>query len=204
MSARIALDPAAMVDEAVRGRLEALPDMVRVRGDAVPLDYEIQAGEGVARVRLREGQAKRLRDGRPATARPPAPVRGPARPTRATAGRHRSPTLQAALRRAPRTDRVGRGWGQVPARPPRASRSGAARSGAGRRRTSRPTGSPSVGPGPLTIHCAPVDPPNVMKERGRCRAHRLRRPKRVRHPRDRLKRLRQLRRDFARRFHVHL
>ena len=58
---RFALDPAALVDQPTRQRLEALPGMVRIRGDAAPLDYELQDGEGVARVRLREGQAKRLR-----------------------------------------------------------------------------------------------------------------------------------------------
>ena len=35
--------------------------MMRIRGDAAPLDYEVVDGEGIARVRLREGQAKRLR-----------------------------------------------------------------------------------------------------------------------------------------------
>jgi len=63
LATRIALDPAAFVDEATRAALEALPAMVRVRGDAAPLDYEVEDGRGVARVRLREGQAKRLRDG---------------------------------------------------------------------------------------------------------------------------------------------
>src|SRR5688500_4472068 len=58
---RIGLEPAELVDPATRERLDALPSMVRVRGDAAPLDYEVQDGEGVARIRLREGQAKRLR-----------------------------------------------------------------------------------------------------------------------------------------------
>jgi ATP-dependent helicase HrpA len=58
---RFALNPAALVDADVRERLEALPQRVHLKGDAVPLDYEIQNGEGVARVRLREGQARRLR-----------------------------------------------------------------------------------------------------------------------------------------------
>src|SRR6185295_12795237 len=63
LHARIALDPPALVDEPTRTRLDALPAMVRVRGDAVPLDYELADGAGIARVRLREGQAKRLRAG---------------------------------------------------------------------------------------------------------------------------------------------
>ena len=58
---RIALDPATLVDQSTRDRLTALPGMVRVRGDAAPVEYELQDGEGVARIRLREGQAKRLR-----------------------------------------------------------------------------------------------------------------------------------------------
>jgi hypothetical protein len=63
LSTRIALDPEAIVDEATRALLDALPGMIRVRGDAVPLDYEVEDGAGVARVRLREGQARRLREG---------------------------------------------------------------------------------------------------------------------------------------------
>jgi hypothetical protein len=58
---RLALDPTALVEEPIRRRLDALPGMVRVRGDAAPVEYELQNGEGVARVHLREGQAKRLR-----------------------------------------------------------------------------------------------------------------------------------------------
>jgi hypothetical protein len=63
LGTRVGLDPETLVDEGTRARLDALPGMVRVRGDAVPLDYEVEAGQGVARVRLKEGQAKRLRDG---------------------------------------------------------------------------------------------------------------------------------------------
>jgi ATP-dependent helicase HrpA len=57
---RLALDPAELVDEATRTALEALPDSVHLRGDTVPLDYEVENGDGVVRVRLREGQARRL------------------------------------------------------------------------------------------------------------------------------------------------
>ena len=49
-----------MIGEADRRRLDALPSMVRLHGDAVPLDYELHAGTGVVRLRLREGQARRL------------------------------------------------------------------------------------------------------------------------------------------------
>jgi len=56
----LALEPEAMIGEADRRRLDALPSMVRLHGDAVPLDYELHAGTGVVRLRLREGQARRL------------------------------------------------------------------------------------------------------------------------------------------------
>jgi hypothetical protein len=58
---RVSIDSAELVDQRTRERLAALPTRLHVRGDAVPLDYEIENGQGVARVRLREGQAKRLR-----------------------------------------------------------------------------------------------------------------------------------------------
>ncbi|HEX5386711.1 MAG TPA: helicase-related protein [Gemmatimonadales bacterium] len=57
---RLALDPAALVDAALRTRLAELPASVRLKGDAVPLEYDIESGEPVVRVRLREGQARRL------------------------------------------------------------------------------------------------------------------------------------------------
>ena len=101
---RIALDPLALIDEATRGRLDALPAMIRLRGDAAPLDYELADGQGVARVRLREGQAKRLRDGDiPPLDRPLrfAVMRGRHEPVLADT----VADLQSALRRAPRPPR---------------------------------------------------------------------------------------------------
>ncbi|HEY3011374.1 MAG TPA: DEAD/DEAH box helicase [Gemmatimonadales bacterium] len=98
---RIVLDPAELVDSATREQLEALPGRLHLRGDAVPLDYEIQAGEGVARVRLREGQAKRLRpDELPRLDRPLrfAVQRGRHPPLLADT----IPALQALLRRSPK------------------------------------------------------------------------------------------------------
>ena len=102
----VRLDPAALVDAASRERLEALPDMVRIRGDAAPVDYELQDGQGVARLRLREGQAKRLR---------PEEVPALDRPVRFAVQRGRHPPLladtlpelQALLRKAPRLERDG-------------------------------------------------------------------------------------------------
>jgi hypothetical protein len=60
---KLSLDPAALVDDGVRERLLALPDSMRVKGDMVPLDYLVHDGRGIAQVTLREGQARRLRNG---------------------------------------------------------------------------------------------------------------------------------------------
>jgi hypothetical protein len=100
---RVGLEPAQLVDEPTRQRLEALPAMVRIRGDAAPLEYELQNGEGVARVRLREGQAKRLRaDEVPVLDRPVrfAVQRGRHPPILADT----VPDLQALMRRAPKPE----------------------------------------------------------------------------------------------------
>ena len=63
LSRRISLDPSERVDAETRERLLALPSSARILGDAVPIDYEVdpQVG-GVARLRLREGQARRLQE----------------------------------------------------------------------------------------------------------------------------------------------
>jgi ATP-dependent helicase HrpA len=114
---RIVVDPAGLVDAATRERLEALPAMVRLRGDAVPVDYELADGTGVARVRLREGQARRLRtDELPPLDRPLrfAVVRGRHAPVLADT----LPELQAELKGAPRSPRHERD-GEHPRRPRR-------------------------------------------------------------------------------------
>jgi ATP-dependent helicase HrpA len=80
------LEPEALVPESERRRLDALPSMIRLRGDAVPLDYEVAGGQGVVRLRLREGQGRRLSiDELPTLDRPLrfAVVRGGAPPLRA-------------------------------------------------------------------------------------------------------------------------
>jgi hypothetical protein len=56
----LSLQPEVLVPEPEQRRLDALPSMVRLHGDAVPLEYEIVGGAGVVRLRLREGQARRL------------------------------------------------------------------------------------------------------------------------------------------------
>ena len=99
---RIVLDAAELIDAETRERLEALPGRLHLRGDAVPLDYEVENGAGVARVRLREGQARRLRvDEIPRLDRPLrfAVQRGRHPPILADT----IPALQALLKRAPKT-----------------------------------------------------------------------------------------------------
>jgi ATP-dependent helicase HrpA len=59
---RVVLDPADLVHEHVREALDQLPSMIRVRGDAVGLDYAIEDGAGVVRLRLKEGMAHQLQD----------------------------------------------------------------------------------------------------------------------------------------------
>jgi hypothetical protein len=58
---RLSLDPAARVPEETRAALDRLAGMVRLAGDAAPLEYQVQRGKGIVRLRLREGQARRLR-----------------------------------------------------------------------------------------------------------------------------------------------
>jgi hypothetical protein len=102
----VLLDATSLVDAPTREKLEGLPGMLRIRGDAAPLGYEVLNGEGVARVRLREGQAKRLKQGElPVLDRPLyfAVQRGRHAPMLADS----LPQLQAMLRRAPKSDGTG-------------------------------------------------------------------------------------------------
>ncbi|MCZ6754929.1 MAG: DEAD/DEAH box helicase, partial [Gemmatimonadetes bacterium] len=57
----LVLNPAKMVPAATAKALKALPDKVHLLGDMVPLDYDLEGGTPVVRLRLREGQARRLR-----------------------------------------------------------------------------------------------------------------------------------------------
>ena len=61
MSTPMALDVEALVSKEAIARLDGLPGSAAVFGDRVPLDYEIENGQGVARMRLRVGQARRLK-----------------------------------------------------------------------------------------------------------------------------------------------
>jgi len=57
---RFDLDVDRFVPPPEQARLDALPSAIPLLGDATALDYEIERGVGVVRVRLREGQARRL------------------------------------------------------------------------------------------------------------------------------------------------
>jgi hypothetical protein len=58
----LTLDPEALVPAAERHHLDSLPGTVRIQGDAVALEYRVEQGEGIVRLRLREGQARRLNE----------------------------------------------------------------------------------------------------------------------------------------------
>jgi hypothetical protein len=60
LESSLSLEPEALIPEAERRRLDELPSMLRIRGDAVPLGYEVEGGIGVVRLCLRLGQARRL------------------------------------------------------------------------------------------------------------------------------------------------
>ncbi len=55
------LNVSEIVPREARLELDVLPKSALVYGDRVPLDYEIENNEGVVRMRIREGQARRLR-----------------------------------------------------------------------------------------------------------------------------------------------
>ena len=61
IGARIVLDPDAAIPERERHRLDSLPSSVFLYGDRVPVDYDVEQGVGgIVRLRLKEGQARRL------------------------------------------------------------------------------------------------------------------------------------------------
>jgi hypothetical protein len=57
----LTLDVDSLLPAGVRERLEALPGSLHLYGDRVPLDYDVEQGVGIVRLRLKEGQARRLR-----------------------------------------------------------------------------------------------------------------------------------------------
>ncbi|MGH7656756.1 MAG: DEAD/DEAH box helicase, partial [Gemmatimonadales bacterium] len=59
----LGFDPEALVQADIREALFQLPDSVHLMGDAVPLDYDLDAeGRAIVRLRMREGQARRLKE----------------------------------------------------------------------------------------------------------------------------------------------
>src|SRR5207244_2640886 len=60
INTRLALDVDAAIPEGVRHELDALPSSIHLYGDRVPVDYDVDQGAGVIRLRLKEGQARRL------------------------------------------------------------------------------------------------------------------------------------------------
>src|SRR5262245_57535705 len=103
LTTRVLLDAGDLVPQEARARLMSLPSMVRLHGDAVPLDYEVESGTGVVRLRLREGQARRLHE------REIPPLDRPVRFT-VVRGKHPAvraaslPELRAALKTLPRNE----------------------------------------------------------------------------------------------------
>ncbi len=63
LEARLSLDVEATLPAAARAELEALPASVHLLGDRIALEYEVGPGGGAVRLRLKEGQARRLRVG---------------------------------------------------------------------------------------------------------------------------------------------
>lgn len=61
LAIRLDLPVDTLVPESVRSASDSLPTSLPILGDRVPVTYEVEAGVSVARVHLREGQARRLR-----------------------------------------------------------------------------------------------------------------------------------------------
>jgi hypothetical protein len=61
IEARLVLDPNDLVPEQQRRTLDQLPGSLHVLGDRAPLEYEFEGGLPVVSIRLKEGQARRLR-----------------------------------------------------------------------------------------------------------------------------------------------
>ena len=102
---RLTLDPDALIPTDVRATLDALPSSLHLYGDRVPLDYDVEPSGGVVRLRLKEGQARRLR---------PDDLPALDRPLRFTVVRGKRSAIQAAsiedmrrqLSELPRTERA--------------------------------------------------------------------------------------------------
>ena len=98
------LDVDGVIPAATRTALEALPSSAALHGDRVALEYEVEKGVGVARLRLKEGQARRLQPGDLPTLDRPlrfAVLRGHRESVRADSLEE----LRARLRGLPRSER---------------------------------------------------------------------------------------------------
>ena len=107
LSTPIELEPETLVPRPERERLLALPGGIRLFGDMVAIHYESGPDGGVARLQLREGQARRIReDDLPRLDRPLrfAVVRG----QRPAVQADTLEQLRAALQQADAEDRRGR------------------------------------------------------------------------------------------------
>ena len=61
--AGITLDIDELIGSETRAELDALPSSARIKGDVVPLDYDVVKGRAVVRLTLRDGQVRRVRAG---------------------------------------------------------------------------------------------------------------------------------------------
>jgi hypothetical protein len=60
LGAPLALDLDQLAPPDARAALDALPSSLKLYGDRIPIHYEMEQGEPVARLRLKEGKARRL------------------------------------------------------------------------------------------------------------------------------------------------
>ena len=61
MDTRVELSVDDFVAETERAALDLLPNSVKIGGDRVPVSYELEGSQPVARIKMREGQARMLR-----------------------------------------------------------------------------------------------------------------------------------------------
>jgi hypothetical protein len=115
LATRLRLEPGELVDEMTRATLAELPSAARLKGDTVALEYDLEGNDPVVRLRLREGQARRLESGDlPALDRPLRfeVVRGGQPPVRAATLAGLKAELGRIERRAPRDRRRARRGGR--------------------------------------------------------------------------------------------
>ena len=62
LNRRLSIDVDGLIPAPARTALDALPASVHLLGDRVPLSYEVEPAGGVVRLRLKEGQARRLKE----------------------------------------------------------------------------------------------------------------------------------------------